>query len=281
MKILKNITAAFRAKAPNSLRLTALGGHSIHAVDPNSQKSLRLLEKAYKEVYETAFPIDEERESMDVWLRNLKGQNPSVNIVVLIAGDKLDTKHPVIKAISVAYYYNKYDSGLLAYNAVAPEFQGQGLGRTMVEARQIALLDVAKSKGRKLGGVFIECNDPAKIKPEDDVMDPATRIKMFERWGARVLPIDYVQPPLGAGRKKCASMKLLAYPHPVTGKYPTNSEIKDFVNGIYGELEKYLTKHSNLSIKDFHYYKKTMEQIDNMKPLRNRPSSKPSPRRLP
>lgn len=261
----------FNEQAKNTLRVTELGGHSIHTVTINSQKSLDLLAKAYKEVYEAAFPIKSEREPLSVWLNNLQGRNPAVDIVIVIAGDGLDTKTPTLKAISVAYYYNQQDAGLLAYNAVAPAFQGQGLGRTMVEARKNALLEVAKSKGNSLGGVFIECNDPAKVKPEDDVMDPAKRIALFEKWGARVLPIDYIQPPLETGGQKCEALKLLAYPHPETGKYPEKAGIKTFLTGIYTELAKY----AGCPPEQNPDYLKTIGQIDAMKSAEPAPKQKP------
>ena len=265
----------FNKKSAERLRVKSLGGHSVHTIEAGNSKSLALLAKAYKDVYEAAFPIDEERESLESWMGSLQGKNPAANIVIVVAGDNLDSEKPILKAISVAYYYNKQDAGLLAYNAVSPDFQGQGLGRTMVDARKAALLDLAKANGNKLGGVFIECNDPAKITPAEDVMDPATRIKMFEKWGARILPIDYVQPPLEHGAAKCDTLKLLAYPHPKTGKYPTPEAIKGFITGIYTELAKY----AGCPPQDNPDYLKTMQQLDAMKPLvapkQKPPSSQP------
>lgn len=230
----------FNKKSSERLRLGQLHGHSVHTVEAGNARSLELLAKAYKNVYEPAFPIDEERESLETWLNCLNGKSSGAKIVIVVAGDKLDTETPTIKAISVAYYYHMQDAGLLAYNAVSPDFRGQGLGRTMVEARKTALLDLAKAYGNPLGGVFIECNDPAKISREQDVMDPATRIKLFEKWGALTLPVNYIQPPLEAGMEKSDALKLLAYPHPRTGKYPTKAEIKGFVTGIYTELAKHM-----------------------------------------
>ena len=229
----------FSKKASELLRTRQMGGQSVHTIEADNPRSIALLEKAYKEVYESAFPINEERESLETWLNNLKGKNPAANIVIVVAGDDLDTQDPTLKAISVAYYYNEHDAGLLAYNAVSPKFQGHGLGRTMVDARKEALLDFAKTKGKALGGVFIECNDPAKVSAEEDVMDPTVRINIFEKWGAVVLPIDYVQPPLETGGERCSTLKLLAYPHPQTGHYPTKDEIKAYLTGIYTELAKY------------------------------------------
>lgn len=229
---------SFNKKACQRLRIKTLNGHDVHVVAVDNPKSLALLAKAYKEVYEAAFPIREERESLATWLENLKGKN-IVAITISILGENLDTPHPTIKAMAVGYYYRQQDVGLLAYLATAPSFRDQGLGRTMNNANNEALLEFSGRMGKKLKGIFLECNDPAKIAPENDVMNPTTRIKIYEKWGAVVLPIDYIQPPLETGGAKCDTLKLLAYPHPDTGKYPTKSEIKAYLTGIYTELAEY------------------------------------------
>lgn len=257
---MRHVKQKFNKKAQEQLRLKEVNGHPVHVVEADNPKSLALLQKAYDEVYVPAFPIDEEREDISVWLNNLKGYKPGVQIVIAIAGENLDKPAATLKAISVAYYYADQDAGLLAYNAVSPNAQGQGLGRTMVDARKMALVDFARAKNKPLGAVVIECNDPAKVKPEDDVMDPAVRIRMFEKWGARVVPIDYVQPPLEPGGDKCDTLKLLAYPHPVTGQYPTPAELKAYITGIYKELEA----NSPMPVEQNPDYIRTVKQLDAM-----------------
>lgn len=213
---------------------------SVHTIDPSNPESMALLAQAYNDVYMAAFPIDAERESLDSWVKSLTQEDSSSAIVITIAGENLDDlEGRTVKALSVGYYYADTNAGLLAYNAVDPAFQGQGLGRIMVEARERAMQELAQQRGKTLGGTFVECNDPAKINPDEDVMDPKKRIAIFEGMGARVLNIDYVQPPLQVGGEKCDTLKLLAYPNPVTGKYPTKDEVRDYLTGIYTELAEY------------------------------------------
>lgn len=103
----------------------------------------------------------------------------------------------------------------------------------MVEARKQALLYLAQMNGQKLKGIFLECNDPAKVKPEEDSIDPATRIKIFQKWGARVIPINYVQPALEKGGAKFDKFMLMSYPHPKTGRHPSTAAVSSFITGIY------------------------------------------------
>jgi hypothetical protein len=60
--------------------------------------------------------------------------------------------------------------------------------------------------------VFSEVNDPTRI--EEDVMDPWSRLEVFDRLGAQVVDIPYVQPELAPGQGTCGDLLLLTYPLP-------------------------------------------------------------------
>ncbi|MBI3440342.1 MAG: hypothetical protein HY052_00785 [Proteobacteria bacterium] len=268
----KKIKPQFNERADSALKWTKFKGHDVHIVEAGNPSSIDLLAKAYKDVYEPAFPIAEERETMSSLLSGLDGTDSGLgNIVIAIISDNINTTDPAIKGIVVGYYYHKEDVGLLAYTATAPEYRNQGLGHIQVEILGQAFLRMAKKNGGKLGGYFLECNDPLKVKPEEDSFDPATRIKIFQKWGAKIMPIDYVQPPLEAGAKKCTSLKLLAYPHPETGKYPTLEAIKGFVRGIYTALIRY----SGIFLQADPDYVRMMQQIDALAATRKPPAHKP------
>lgn len=267
----------FNKKAHEKLRLRQLEGNDVHVVEGDNPKSLALLARAYKDVYEAAFPMPEERESLETWLDNLKGGNASAKITISILGDNLDSATPTLKAMTVGYYYDTQNVGLLAYIVTAPTFQGKGLGRAMNEANNYALLQFAKNKSAQLGGIFFEVNDPAKIKPEDDVMDPSKRIAMYKKWGATMIPIDYVQPPLAVGAPACTTLKLMAYRHPETGQYPSKDAVKGYITGIYTELEAY----SGHKVSENPDYIRTMKQIDAMPPLQAPPANTAKPKPTP
>lgn len=218
-----------------SLAIRSFMDHKIHIVE-NTKASLALLEKAYNGVYLDAFPLEEERDSLEQWHNLLRGKSPHTELIIVILGNGLDGPQPTIKALSVAEYYPAKDVGLMRYNAVAPEYRNESLGRIMVDIRKEELVRAAYRRGRPLGGIFVQCNDPAKIKPEDDSMDPALRIRIFEKYGARVEPFDCLLPPLLPGYPPCDFLKLLSYPHPVTGKYPSMDAIKDYMHAIFVNL---------------------------------------------
>lgn len=220
----------FNKKAREKLRIKQLGGHDVHVVEGDNPKSLALLARAYAEVYQKAFLIPEEQESLASMVQSLKNGTA----IISIAGSDLDTDHPTLKGLVVGYYYPDQAVGLLGYIATAPAFQGQGLGRAMNEANNLALLDIAAARKQPLGGIFLECNLPTT---QNDVMDPVKRIAMYEKWGCVTLPIFYKQPALekgGAG----VELKLLAEPHPATGAYPSKDAIKAFLTGIYKVSER-------------------------------------------
>lgn len=191
-----------------------------------------LLARAWHEIYLPAFPIDSERESLEKMNRLLGASDIPVRMVVVVAGQHLqDPQTAALHAMSVAYYYPKSAVGLLAYNAVDPARRAQGCGRKMVDARIKALQGLAAADGRELTAVLIEVNDPAKVRPEEDVMDPARRMALFEKWGACVLDIPYVQPPLEVDAVCCDNLKLMAYP--VAGVLPAPSVLKNFIEEVY------------------------------------------------
>ncbi len=214
--------------------------HTITPLTPQDPALMQLLSDAFDEVYAPAFPIAEECESLETWMASLSRPNSNSKIVIcIITGDKPLAQKPDIKGIVVGYYYSQEEVGLLAYTATAPQFRNAGLGRIQMDILGKAFIDIARQNGSELQGYFLECNDPAKVRSEDDSFDPTTRLKIFGHWGARIMPVDYVQPALSPDLEKCSMFKLLAYPHPTSGEYPTPGAILGFIHGIYKGCARY------------------------------------------
>lgn len=193
---------------------------------------LHLLEEAYESIYLPAFPHDDERESLEKFISILNGSIDGVHIVVNVLGENLYNRNAhIIKGIAVSYYYSAENAGLLAYYAVARNTGERGLGKILVQSAIHALKQEAKSHGKKLGGAFIEVHDPKKVTANDDVMDPHKRVGIFESWGAKHIPIDYMQPPVEADQSY--SDKLLLMNYPVDGYYCKPTAIADMLRGMY------------------------------------------------
>lgn len=203
-------------------------------VRAGDEHAISLMRRAYHEIYEPAFPIEDERDSLEKIESRLQNPVNGVKRVILLAGKNLkqqDTEKADLAAIGIAYFYSRTGAGLLAYNAVSPDLQGGGFGRMMVEGRIKGLQQLSEESGVPLKSVMIEVNNPAVVKPEDDSMDPAKRIALFEKWGARQVPVPYVQPALDAGLEKSRNSILMAYP--VNGRYPDADAVAAFVQGIW------------------------------------------------
>ncbi len=203
-------------------------------VRAGDEHAISLMRRAYHEIYEPAFPIEDERDSLEKIESRLRNPVNGVKRVILLAGKNLKQPDPEkadLAAIGIAYFYSSTGAGLLAYNAVSPDLQGGGFGRLMVEGRIKGLQQLAADSCVPLRSVIIEVNNPAVVKPEDDSMDSAKRIALFEKWGARQIPVAYVQPALGEGMEKSRNSVLMAYP--VNGSYPDADAVAAFVTGIW------------------------------------------------
>jgi hypothetical protein len=214
-----------------------------------------LLDQAYAAIYTPAFPNPDSRESLEKFKKAIEGGIPKVQIAVNILGENLlDPATRVIKGISIAYYYEPQNVGMLAYNAIDPNHREAGLGKLMVESRIDSLKKLAHANGgQQLAGVFIDVNDPAKVAPEDDSMDPSKRIAIFGKWGAHIIPIDYVQPPLSLDGYYCDTMRLMNYP--IDGVYADKKVIESFLRALYREYR------SDLKPDDDYYFQQMKSQL--------------------
>ena len=226
--------------------------HEVAIIDDiDDPVSAALLKRAYHEVYLPAFPIAAERESLEQWCARLKRGKDDI---VIVGENLADPDKAVIKGLCVGVYFSISDVGLLSYYAVRPDCQGQGIAKLMINRVKDLMLERAESQGGILKGVFIEVNDPKKVAASQDSFDPATRVSVSQKMGAKNIPVSYVQPPLQPGGEKCANLKLMAYAHPKTGKYPGPDDVVAYMEAMY-------VSHG-VDIKTDPDYLKSMEDIE-------------------
>jgi GNAT superfamily N-acetyltransferase len=118
--------------------------------------------------------------------------------------------------------------GFLTYMVVAPAARRHGLGRELLETATAALY------ASRAIAVFGEVNDPCV---HGEAARP--RLDRFERWGARVLDVGYVQPRLGEGLERDRGLCLIALPRP-NGGLPdlAAATVRGFVSELFAVTEQ-------------------------------------------
>jgi len=159
---------------------------------------LALLARFYDEIYIPGFPDADERESqanMRAYLRLKRdGWYQANNYHILMA---LDTGNPV--GCSISDYLAEPNAGVIEFLLVDPNLRGRGLGQQLHAATEGLLQGDARQAGRAgLSCIAIEMNDPYRLDPSDDNMDPFVRARLWGRWGYGALGFPYVQPALSA-----------------------------------------------------------------------------------
>lgn len=94
----------------------------------------------------------------------------------------------------------------LNYIYIEPEARGRGHLRRLFETVSQAVADMADSTATPL--IFIEQNDPFAMSEEAYVhdseftgLDQFDRLRIWAKLGARIVDIDYIQPPLSADQE--------------------------------------------------------------------------------
>jgi len=208
--------------------------YGFEKIDLSKQGHLDLLLRAHDEIYVPSFPIEEERDSLELWLMRLSENTSKAayRYAIFIAGDQLENpQKAILKGISVGIYYKEAQAGLMAYNAIAPIARGNGLGRLMVELRRLEFEQMAQEAEQDLRAIYVEINDPDKIGAELDIYDPRKRERLFKSWGAIHIPIDYVQ------KNGFDGLKLMFYPDP-NRPAPTFRDVEKFIKAMHPGNEK-------------------------------------------
>src|SRR5207247_2130001 len=133
---------------------------------------------------------------------------------VLVASDPARDR-PVVGG-SVFSYVERSNCGFSEYLLADHAARGRGLGRQLFEGRK-AMLD---AEARRVGhaacnGVFIEVDDPERSPKafvgaeRETALDAWERRRLFDHLGFRHVPVPYVQPALGPGKRAIDYLDLL------------------------------------------------------------------------
>lgn len=181
--------------------------------------------EAFLPLYVAAFPVLDEREDPALWqdriLRYASGDQtvPTITTVIVAGHDLLDTDRLTVIGGIVIEVFLKSQTGLVSYVAVAPDAQGQGVARLLVEAAYEAFLAAAAAEQERRGrpfeirAVFAEAEDPRLYDDPDEKAVTQRRLQVLGRLGARWIDVPYLQPALGEDRS-AIDLLLLAIPLP-------------------------------------------------------------------
>ena len=215
------------------LRKSFSQGKELVSIDPAITGHVGLLKRAYDEVYCPAFPIEDERAPLELWLNRFANQDTSpVKYSILIAGEKLLAAQSKVESIAVAIYYADAQAGFMPYIAVADDARGQGYMRTMTDFLIGSLKGLAENEKQEISAMFFEVNDPAKITEEESGFDPALLIAMYKKLGAHEVPLNpYVQPAQGEDLPRFDKLKLFYFL--TRDNHPDANEVLALIRAVY------------------------------------------------
>lgn len=202
--------------------------------DNSVRQYIAPLKRFKTEVYDKAFPDENERENFDVIIKRICGRKqisePETLMVIAIENE-------MIVGCEIADIYKDCNVLEVIYIVVAPQARGRGIGRGLVDGGTNQMIEYAKEHwGLSIDNVFLESNNPARTSIKDD-FNAIIRLHIFEKMGAMQIDIPYVQPPLD--RTKCSVDNLLLMSFTQfsqRGNKVGTKELKQFLESFYKGL---------------------------------------------
>ena len=211
-----------------------------------------LLLEYEERIFVNAFPDSDERESFaeDIIPRIKDSDNPLLYTYCVLA---IDDNNITVGGL-VADWYPKCGALELIYIAVDPTRRESKIGGSLLN-NGIELIKSALAKREKsINAIFLEIDIPTTVMGADNSMDPIARLKVWEAWGAKRIPINYTQPPLSEGKLPVSNLMLMCLTGHGTGveEYISTELLKNFLEDFY----------EGLKAKDSEYLEKMCEDID-------------------
>lgn len=218
--------------------------HDTIIIRSGEAVDMAILKQAYEDIYLPNFPLSEGNDTLQDWLNDMANPKAVFDYTITIIGDNLRPPRkgtapagkPVIKGFCLGQYAPDSDTGYLAYIAVDPSARAEGLGKRLFQHHNMAMLDAARRHGGVLKGLFLDCTDPHKAAQMGvhDEYGAEKRMAKYAEWGGAQVPIDLSYPySYEDPKKRVRYGALVAFPHPLTGKYPMASAVRGFLKSFY------------------------------------------------
>ena len=185
----------------------------------------------FRNIYEAAFPADDEREDYDTILSRIADkQTVPETYAVLETGE--DGR---VCAGEIADYYPGCHCLEIIYIATEETVRGKGLGETILLKGTKAIVETIGQALVKW--VFFESENPFAVCPDASSPVSVKRLRFFARNGAVRVPVDYIQPPLGPQKEPSENMFLLVLPQfSNEATAIPKEEIQAFIQDFYKAL---------------------------------------------
>jgi GNAT superfamily N-acetyltransferase len=189
-----------------------------------------LTREFYEQIYRDAFPKSDQAESPDTWLPLLEdvvpeGQ-PRTHIVLACNADDR-----ILGGI-IFEEYRASGCWLATYIAVRPDARRLGLAAGLMSQ---AVRTSGTNQANECS-LLAEAENPARISDAAERARAEERLRILDKLGMRILPIEYVQPTLGPGKHPLDDLLLLCFsPQEAPSRIPAK-RISAFLNEFYAAL---------------------------------------------
>jgi GNAT superfamily N-acetyltransferase len=200
-------------------------GKPVTVIDARDSE-FRLVPEFYRTVIVPCFAPDElqtEQELMD----GLRSGRSRVLIALAEDGAMLGG--------AVGDYFPRSNVMLLSYLAVPAGGRGQGVGATVLRAAKDAW--TAELSPRL---IVLEVEDPREFDGSAAFGDPVARVRFYERYGVRALPLPYMQPALGPATARVPGLMLMVLGgiDVISGDGPVDGQhVAGFLEEYFEEFE--------------------------------------------
>lgn len=239
----------------------------------------KIISRFYNGLMKTNFPIADELEPLEVWLKQLdpafqtaqEARRYTMNQIIAVDTSNVipgTNDHLIAGGISFEYY-KEGNAALVTYFVVDPSFRRKGLLGELFQQALNVLNQQAQAHGKPaLAAIFLETN---KAGAEDGVLSSTVRHEIQSRLGFCRLCIDYIQPPLSAGQAPCSDLLLTVFKGSLPkeqqdlkeGTLPV-SVVRDWYEGFCHSLMGYETDPATYA--NAPWYKATMKSLQFAEP---------------
>lgn len=222
-------------------------------IDGNSiDRYEQLLLEFEQNIFINAFPDPDERESFadDIIPRIKDSNNPLLRSYCVLV---LDENNQAIGGL-VADWYPKCKSLELIYITVDPSRREAKIGGNLLNKGIELIQSALREREEATEAIFLEVDIPTTVLDAPNSMDPISRLKVWDAWGAKRIPINYTQPPLSEGKQPVSNLMLMCLTGHGTGieEYIPTDLLKNFLTDFYIGLEA----------EDSEFLEKMCEDID-------------------